>query len=359
MYDLKSISKSLQDAAKEILEAKKDNQVDEASDFYNRPPRSKDHKVMLKYHNSEAQRSAHAHDAAGYTRHINKAIHHAQSMGLSYKVTPWGLKMEAVDEAKKPLHPNQQKLDVHEPEKDELTAKDFEMLRAGKKAKMKEEVEDSLAEAEVHALHPDPDKPDHMVHITDVKHSSDFHKRWDKEPAKSHKEFGYDSPIVKKSSPDFKHMTKHKMTYDQYSSLVKHHSLKENIDQIEDADETILVHTPVEFELNESYMFGDYLVAAKAIVGEEHAIELANYAFNKQDTSLFIEQFMRSDIESKIATHRKMGHKVSEPKYSTKSGKSYAEYVVTDKEGVRRKYIHHGSNRKTENMGPVGKRDEE
>jgi hypothetical protein len=30
-------------------------------------------------------------------------------------------------------HPNQQKLDVHEPEKDELTAKDFEMLRKGKK----------------------------------------------------------------------------------------------------------------------------------------------------------------------------------------------------------------------------------
>ena len=44
-------------------------------------------------------------------------------------------------EAKKPLHPNQQKLDVHEPEKDELTKKDFEMLRAGKKAKMKEETE--------------------------------------------------------------------------------------------------------------------------------------------------------------------------------------------------------------------------
>ncbi len=41
------------------------------------------------------------------------------------------------------LHPNQQKLDVHEPEKDELTAKDFEMLRAGKKTKevKKEEVE--------------------------------------------------------------------------------------------------------------------------------------------------------------------------------------------------------------------------
>ena len=38
------------------------------------------------------------------------------------------------------LHPNQQVLDVHEPEKDELTAKDFEMLRKKKKMK-KEEVE--------------------------------------------------------------------------------------------------------------------------------------------------------------------------------------------------------------------------
>lgn len=42
---------------------------------------------------------------------------------------------------KKPLHPNQQKIDVHEPEKDEITAKDFEMLRAGKKAMKKEEAE--------------------------------------------------------------------------------------------------------------------------------------------------------------------------------------------------------------------------
>lgn len=37
------------------------------------------------------------------------------------------------------LHPNQQKLDVHEPEKDKLTAQDFKMLRAGKKTSMKEE----------------------------------------------------------------------------------------------------------------------------------------------------------------------------------------------------------------------------
>ena len=44
----------------------------------------------------------------------------------------------------KTLHPNQQKLDVHEPEKDELTAKDFEMLR--NKKKVKEETEETIEE---------------------------------------------------------------------------------------------------------------------------------------------------------------------------------------------------------------------
>jgi hypothetical protein len=49
----------------------------------------------------------------------------------------------------KALHPNQQKLDVHEPEKDELTADDFKKLRAGKKAPevKKEEVESPSKES--------------------------------------------------------------------------------------------------------------------------------------------------------------------------------------------------------------------
>jgi hypothetical protein len=44
------------------------------------------------------------------------------------------------------LHPNQQQLDVHEPEKDELTADDFKKLRA--KKDMKKEEVDSLLEYE-------------------------------------------------------------------------------------------------------------------------------------------------------------------------------------------------------------------
>ena len=50
-------------------------------------------------------------------------------------------------------HPNQQKLDVHEPEKDELTAKDFEKLRAMKK----EEVEELDEAGQRRGLHGEPE----------------------------------------------------------------------------------------------------------------------------------------------------------------------------------------------------------
>ena len=50
------------------------------------------------------------------------------------------------------LHPNQQKLDVHEPEKDELTAADFKKLRSGKKPDMKKEEVEQLDELSTKTL---------------------------------------------------------------------------------------------------------------------------------------------------------------------------------------------------------------
>jgi hypothetical protein len=236
-----------------------------------------------------------------------------------------------VDEAKKPLHPNQQKIDVHEPEKDEITSKDFEMLRSGKKAKpMKEEeqVEEGTYKPEVEKAFPS-----------------------------SGVKMGAPAPKGTSTMPKDKEKAKGQSAGRMNAKI--QYGMKEEIEIGDDADETILIHTPINFELAENYMFGDYLTAAKDIVGDEKAIELANYAFNNNDTNIFVEQFMRSDIEDKVKTHQKAGHKVSMPKYSTKSGKPYAEYVVTDKEsGVRRKYIHHGNARSIENMGAAGKRDE-
>ena len=47
-------------------------------------------------------------------------------------------------------HPNQQKLDVHEPEKDELTADDFKKLRAMKKEET-EQVDEAMQKSDVPA----------------------------------------------------------------------------------------------------------------------------------------------------------------------------------------------------------------
>ena len=58
------------------------------------------------------------------------------------------------------LHPNQQKLDVHEPEKDELTADDFKKLRAGKKAP--EVKKEEVAKPDFLDLDKDGDKKEPM-----------------------------------------------------------------------------------------------------------------------------------------------------------------------------------------------------
>lgn len=47
----------------------------------------------------------------------------------------WDATFKSILSEAKITHPNQQKLDVHEPEENELTSKDFEMLRAMKKKK--------------------------------------------------------------------------------------------------------------------------------------------------------------------------------------------------------------------------------
>lgn len=68
----------------------------------------------------------------------------AQQAAIAIAMKEKGQKpKEEMKEAK--LHPNQQKLDVHEPEKDELTAKDFEMLRKGKKAPTNIKEEDAYS----------------------------------------------------------------------------------------------------------------------------------------------------------------------------------------------------------------------
>jgi len=129
----------------------------------------------------------------------------------------------------------------------------------------------------------------------------------------------------------------------EMGAKIKH--LKEN----QMVDKTIELHDDFIIDLPSELGFQDYLDAAKGFSEDpSEAILIADSFFKSRDESLVIENFLRSDIDSKIKAHEKAGHKVDDTKYSTKNGKPYAEYTVTDSEGRKSRYIHHGSTRRVE-----------
>jgi hypothetical protein len=92
---------------------------------------------------------------------------------------------------------------------------------------------------------------------------------------------------------------------------------------------------------------------------QQEIVAIAEEAYAENYEDVIIESFTRMEIEDKLAAHRKAGNTVSNDKFSTKNGQPYAEYVVTDKEGGRKKYIHHGSVRRMESMPGTTKKDKE
>lgn len=81
------------------------------------------------------------------------------------------------EEMKEALHPNQQKLDVHEPEKDKLTAKDFEMLRKGKKAPGAIKEEDAY-DRDRYAVRNDKAVKDNPTHMGSPNYKDQPHHVW-------------------------------------------------------------------------------------------------------------------------------------------------------------------------------------
>ena len=280
-----------------------------------------------------------------------------------------------------PLHPNQQKIDVVDDDK--IDGKDFAKLRA-----MKNKKTGKIHNCAVHVEHPeygtglciaeahaDPDENGDVAWYTarfesgtfvvqtkDIKIlASESHMHEDTEQVdEMDKSMAYATGTKKAMQMTGDKPPLEKSTIKKAHKIAKAMLRKEEVEVEEtftDYDELIEAR-PFEFEVQENCNFGDYLKTAKQLVGEEEAINLANEAYNAKNTDLFLEAVGRADIEAKVKMHSNAGHKVSTPKYSTKGGEFHAEYVVTDKEsGIRRKYIHHGSSRKVENMGAAGKRD--
>lgn len=68
------------------------------------------------------------------------------------------------------------------------------------------------------------------------------------------------------------------------------------------------------------------------------------------DIHAIAETYTRHEVEQRVAQHKKAGRKVSDVRYSIKQGQPYAEYTVTEPDGVQRKYIYHGNITKHERL---------
>ena len=140
---------------------------------------------------------------------------------------------------------------------------------------------------------------------------------------------------------------------------------KEEVELEESVTETIVKHNDFTIEITDNPTFGDFLKAVQSIVRtdeeafQKEIVAIAEQAFAENYEDIIIEAFTRMDIDDKMNAHRKAGNTVSNDKFSTKNGQPYAEYVVTDKEGGRKKYIHHGTVRRMESMPSVTKKDKE
>ena len=134
-------------------------------------------------------------------------------------------------------------------------------------------------------------------------------------------------------------------------AVLKKVMAKEDLDTDVEVSEVIEKMNDFEIDVKESYSFAEYINAAKTMVMEEDVVEIADMAYRAKDTEFVMEAFTRDEIYSRVDAHKKAGNKVSLPSFGTKGGQPYAEYTVTDKQGVARKYIHHGNARKVENLG--------
>jgi hypothetical protein len=142
---------------------------------------------------------------------------------------------------------------------------------------------------------------------------------------------------------------------------------KEDLDFTEAVDETIEYKT-VSIQVNEADKnYDGYFKAAMKAHGVKHPGELKSTEdkkkfFNKVDAGfkaknedVFIEAWMRSDVEERIAAHTKAGNKISDQKHTTKAGQGHHSFVVTEPSGKRTRHIFHGNSRKLETMSAAPK----
>ena len=239
------------------------------------------------------------------------------------------------------LHPNQQKLDVHEPEKDELTADDFKKLRAGKKAMGKEDTEVKEALSGDNSRNAENDKIKEKA-LQAVKDASAKTANTQATPGQVNgAKIGGETELI-------------------------HQGVKEEVE----VDETIIYKT-IGYDIQEADdNYDAHFKAHMKKAGIKHPGELKTDAekkafFNKVDAGfkaknedVFLEALLSADVLDRIKSHEAAGHKVSDKANRMKNGEQEYSFVVTQPSGKRSRHIYHGSKVKHETMSPAPKSKE-
>ena len=175
------------------------------------------------------------------------------------------------------LHPNQQKIDVHEPEKDEITAHDFKKLRAMKKDSngkiTKEDTDDQIQELAGKAAQ------QAAVAISLIKAGKKDGKM--PKPMKEDSEQVQEEEKKKKVVSPFDYKNYQSQIPKKPGELTGHEVKKISTG-------TVYTKKPVKEEIEQKeYTFADYLEAARAKYVDEDAVLVANEAFKNKDITLF------------------------------------------------------------------------
>lgn len=249
--------------------------------------------------------------------------------------------MDASSPVAEALVGNQHKIDKNK--NGRIDAHDFKLLKGQKAAPVKEEQTDE-AHTPSHQAAPNYIPP--PAHGYNEEADQEVAEGWDdmmKDVKKKAADKGTGKFDRKELKPGVTQYTRKSKTFTDGGSDADLRKANRKSNEEVEADETIVIHNAFTVELKEAYSFGEYLTAAKNLVSDDDAVAFANAAFQAQDTSIFTEEYATAYIISKIQEHIQAGQVVSEPKYNTKDGEPYHEYTVTDKEGIHRSYIHHGT----------------
>jgi hypothetical protein len=145
-------------------------------------------------------------------------------------------------------------------------------------------------------------------------------------------------------------------------------SIQEELD-VDSISEIVESRNAFTIDLPETLTYEHYLKAAMQAEGIESLKELddetlmpfltfVEQMFVEGQEEFVISELTYSELQDKIYAHQKGGNKVTGIERKTMNGQPYAAYVVTDKSGMRRKYIYQGNVRRVQSLGQAQKPNE-